>query len=104
MKPTKDWFLVDYETQTIIGFGSETDMVAQQQKSHGNLFVVARENLTKEMRIALGEEMKTTYQEVLTLLLSVAPNATVSVDDDGQVVIHTNLTDIGGTGYLEEMQ
>jgi len=50
------------------------------------------------------KEMKTTYQEVLTLLLSVAPNATVSVDDDGQVIIHTNLTDIGGSGYLEEMQ
>jgi hypothetical protein len=44
-----------------------------------------------------------TYEQLLTLLVSVAPNATVSRDEDGQVIIHTNLTEVENS-ILEEME
>ena len=48
--------------------------------------------------------MKTTLYELLTAVANAgAPNATVSIDEDGQVTIHTNLTDVGND-VLEEMQ
>jgi hypothetical protein len=44
----------------------------------------------------------TTYSDILTALANAgAPNATVGVDNDGQVVIFTNLTEAGET--LAEM-
>lgn len=35
----------------------------------------------------------TTYNQLLTALLEYAPNATVGQDNDGQIVIYTNLTE-----------
>ena len=45
----------------------------------------------------------TTYSELLTALAQYAPNATVGQDNDGQIVIYTNLTDIGDS-ILTEME
>jgi hypothetical protein len=43
-------------------------------------------------------KIMTTYSDILTALANAgAPNATVGVDNDGQVVIFTNLTEAGET-------
>jgi hypothetical protein len=45
----------------------------------------------------------TTLSELLTALANTgAPNATVSIDEDGQVIIHTNLRYIEDS-FCEEM-
>ena len=94
----REFVLLDNETETIIAVGTESEMTKQQERSHGNLFVVSREDITFP---TIGETM-VTFNSLLTALLSVAPNATVSIDDDGQVIIHTNLSERSGS--LEEMQ
>ena len=51
-------FLVDFETNTVLNYGKEEDMILQMDESHGNLFVVSYENLNKEMKLQLQGENK----------------------------------------------
>ena len=51
-------FLVDFETSTIINYGTADEMVLQMDQSHGNLFVVSFENLNTQMKLQLQGENK----------------------------------------------
>jgi hypothetical protein len=51
-------FLVDFETSTIINYGTADEMILQMDQSHGNLFVVSFENLNAQMKSQLQGENK----------------------------------------------
>jgi hypothetical protein len=51
-------YLVDFETSTIINYGTADEMVLQMDQSHGNLFVVSFENLNAQMKLQLQGENK----------------------------------------------
>jgi hypothetical protein len=51
-------FLVDFETSTIINYGTANEMILQMDQSHGNLFVVSFENLNAQMKSQLQGENK----------------------------------------------
>jgi hypothetical protein len=51
-------YLVDFETSTIINYGTADEMVLQMDQSHGNLFVVSFENLNTQMKLQLQGENK----------------------------------------------
>jgi hypothetical protein len=51
-------FLVDFETSTIINYGTADEMILQMDQSHGNLFVVSFENLNAQMKLQLQGENK----------------------------------------------
>jgi hypothetical protein len=44
-------YLVDFENDTMINYGTQEEMILQMDQSHGNLFVVSYENLTEHMKI-----------------------------------------------------
>ena len=51
-------YLVDFETSTIINYGTADEMILQMDQSHGNLFVVSFENLNAQMKLQLQGENK----------------------------------------------
>lgn len=51
-------YLVDFENNTMINYGTQEEMILQMDQSHGNLFVVSYENLNKEMKLQLQKENK----------------------------------------------
>ena len=51
-------YLVDFENNTMINYGTKEEMILQMDQSHGNLFVVSYENLNKEMKSQLQGENK----------------------------------------------
>ena len=44
-------YLVDFENNTMINYGTQEEMILQMDQSHGNLFVVSYENLNEHMKI-----------------------------------------------------
>lgn len=58
-------YLVDFETNTIINYGTQEEMIAQMDQSHGNLFVVNYENLNQKMKslIEIEEMLEEAYKE-----------------------------------------
>lgn len=42
------------------------------------------------------ENTPKTFNELVAAILKVVPNASFGEDNDGQIVIYTDLTDIGG--------
>lgn len=58
-------YLVDFETNTIINYGTQEQMIAQMDNSHGNLFVVNYENLNQKMKglIDIEEMLEEAYQK-----------------------------------------
>ena len=58
-------FLVDFENNTMINYGTKEEMILQMDQSHGNLFVVSYENLTEHMKIqyAFSDMLEEAYKE-----------------------------------------
>lgn len=44
-----------------------------------------------------------TIDDLMRYVLIVAPNATVSEDEDGQVIINTNMRSVSSDGHLLDM-
>jgi hypothetical protein len=58
-------FLVDFENDTMINYGTKQEMILQMDESHGNLFVVSYEILTEHMKIQFAFEnmLSKAYEE-----------------------------------------
>ena len=58
-------YLVDFENDTMINYGTQEEMILQMDQSHGNLFVVSYENLTEHMKIqfAFSDTIEEAYKE-----------------------------------------
>ena len=58
-------YLVDFENNTMINYGTKEEMILQMDQSHGNLFVVSYENLTEHMKIqfAFSDMLEEAYKE-----------------------------------------
>ena len=58
-------YLVDFENNTIINYGTQEEMILQMDQSHGNLFVVSYENLNEHMKIqyAFSNMLEEAYKE-----------------------------------------
>lgn len=58
-------YLVDFENNTMINYGTQEEMILQMDQSHGNLFVVSYENLTEHMKIqfAFSDTIEEAYKE-----------------------------------------
>ena len=58
-------YLVDFENNTMINYGTKEEMIIQMDQSHGNLFVVSYENLTEHMKIqfAFSDMLEEAYKE-----------------------------------------
>lgn len=58
-------YLVDFENNTMINYGTQEEMILQMDQSHGNLFVVSYENLTEHMKIqfAFSDMLEEAYKE-----------------------------------------
>ena len=58
-------YLVDFENNTMINYGTAEEMILQMDQSHGNLFVVSYENLNEHMKIqyAFSNMLEEAYKE-----------------------------------------
>jgi hypothetical protein len=58
-------YLVDFENNTMINYGTAEEMILQMDQSHGNLFVVSYENLNEHMKIqyAFSNMFEEAYKE-----------------------------------------
>lgn len=58
-------YLVDFETDTVINYGTQEEMIAQMDQSHANLFIVSYENLNENMKIqfAFSNMLEEAYKE-----------------------------------------
>ena len=58
-------YLVDFENNTMINYGTKIEMILQMDQSHGNLFVVSYEYLTEHMKIqyAFSSMIEEAYEE-----------------------------------------
>lgn len=58
-------YLVDFENNTMINYGTKEEMILQMDQSHGNLFVVSYENLNEHMKIqyAFSSMIEEAYKE-----------------------------------------
>lgn len=44
-----------------------------------------------------------TIEDLMRFILEILPNATVGEDNDGQVVVYTNLKSVSSDGHLVDM-